>query len=633
MDRWLLGVTYAITVHDHEAAWFGWALNWLSYRPELSWYTPASSARIINGLVAHFINVDYTERPIEQLERIGILIQYLIVIVAAVWFSWTAKILQIKPISQLFIVIASCCIPTILIFAGHRGFYFEIGLLGVPLGLTLVAVLGGNGKAFRISGIACGFFVANYYPSIVTLLSFLFILGWARFRTVGWPGRELSTLSLKRSEWHLVLLVGICFVAWGAGAIGLDFPAEIAFEWMTIAIFLASGLMILFIYFMLIYIRWINGLLTFSIWFFITFISANLILLPWYPFGFFLARERSVAIEESLTRLLSSFVDHPWFYLLWLNLISLLIVFLYVKIRNSPDIKKRNQVCDIAAFSLLGILGIMLMGGAGLTSNSISGMAERSMIGVVPALSAGWFIIFRTIDGKWRPMYWGVLAALSMVVVHDFYRDYSAKILEVREDGRAVDKAIDMFLSANSDGRLVCVADEFGSRYCAAAYYFNRWRTADSAKRLPTRHLFGGRLVSLNAKMPDKLGYWDDSAKTVEHLLFPGPDYAYYVLANPDLKKAWQGSSEGLEEWGEWYWNSHGRSETRAVSPFHPNGPLLVITQGGFFRDQLIDLLLDRGMDFVPFYKSDELSRMDNSVRKAVPGDSFIMTIGDNVDL
>ena len=88
IERSVIGVNYAHTVHDVGTGWFGWMLNWLTGEPRLVWYSPAASARFINGLVGYFIDVDLTAEPLEKWLRIGTYLQGGIVVGCAIWFSW-----------------------------------------------------------------------------------------------------------------------------------------------------------------------------------------------------------------------------------------------------------------------------------------------------------------------------------------------------------------------------------------------------------------------------------------------------------------------------------------------------------------------------------------------------------------
>ena len=651
VDRWLIGATYAHTMHDHESAWFSWALNWLSHRPELVWYTPATSGRIINGLIAHFIDLGFlSEGPLVQLERAGIISQGLIVFISAIWFSWATKILEIPILSRLAIAIVLFCIPTILIFAGHRGFYFELSLLGVPLGLTLAAALGGNNKAFKVSGIGCGFFLANYYPSAIILLSFIVTLSWTKYQTSGWPRRKILTTTPTKSEWRLIFLISLCFMAWTGGAISLNQPNSLALSWILGTVLLASCLSVIFSYLTLILSRWIKDLFIFFVWFFITFIAANFVLLPWYPFGLFMAEEQSIAIISSLSRIISGASDYPWFYLAGLNIAILFLVLLFLTVTHLRKHFERHLPRNIIVFSLLTTMGVMLIAGATVTSNSIPGMAERGMVAAIPTLSVGWFVIFKVMSNQGRYICMGLLVIVCTLIVADYYKIYSTQIVNKKTEGIVLDDVIDLFLRNYPNGRLVCVAHEYSSKYCAAAYSYNRYRTTGSTDLLPTRHLFNGRVVSLNAKMPDQAGNWDDSMETVEQLLLPASsdtnsglanqsNFANYVLANPDLKKAWERSGKDIDTWGERHWTKFSFRRTRVITPGPFDGPLLVITEGGFFQDQLVGLLARMGMNFVPFWKwwmqyreptiPPEVPVYSFPIPPGVPSNSFLMGMGD----
>ena len=75
------------------------------------------------------------------------------------------------------------------------------------------------------------------------------------------------------------------------------------------------------------------------------------------------------------------------------------------------------------------------------------------------------------------------------------------------------------FFEDHPDGRVICVGDEFSSRFCTTAYAYNRYRTDASADALPMKRLFNGQVISLNGR-PDEVGNWVDSDKLINDLVF-----------------------------------------------------------------------------------------------------------------
>jgi hypothetical protein len=61
-----------------------------------------------------------------------------------------------------------------------------------------------------------------------------------------------------------------------------------------------------------------------------------------------------------------------------------------------------------------------------------------------------------------------------------------------------VDAVIDSFLQTHPNGLVVCARDESYSKYCTAAFAFNRYRSPDSRAHLTTKTLYGGKVIWLS---------------------------------------------------------------------------------------------------------------------------------------
>ena len=176
VDRSVIGANYVYTVHDVATGWFGWMLNWLTGEPRLVWYSPAQTSRLINGLVGYFVDVDMTNAPVDKWFQIGTILQGCAVVCCAIWFSWISRILRIDLFDRTFLCVLFFCYPTLLVYIGQWGIYFEYWLLGLPLGLTLYAALNGELRAVRAGGIGCGFLAANIYSSLAVVAAFIFVV-------------------------------------------------------------------------------------------------------------------------------------------------------------------------------------------------------------------------------------------------------------------------------------------------------------------------------------------------------------------------------------------------------------------------------------------------------------------------
>ena len=92
-------------------------------------------------------------------------------------------------------------------------------------------------------------------------------------------------------------------------------------------------------------------------------------------------------------------------------------------------------------------------------------------------------------------MFQMVLVMLLLGVMIDFYTKYSSEIKNNRTEGMLLDQELTKFLSENNTGRIICVGEEFSSKYCATAFSYNRYRTRESIRNNDTTDLFNKRVV------------------------------------------------------------------------------------------------------------------------------------------
>ena len=202
-------------------------------------------------------------------------------------------------------------------------------------------------------------------------------------------------------------------------------------------------------------------------------------------------------------------------------------------------------------------------------------MSERVFVTIIPALAVSWVIVFRILHG-WLGKLWKLFfVGLCFFTLGHYYHNYSSQVRENRTEGIVLDKVIDRFFNKHKDGRLVCVSEEFYSKYCATGYAYNRYRSDRSIRSLPTLELFDRRVIVINSR-PDRSGNW----------------------AYPD----------GLV----------------ASLLFKQSGPLLVVANGGAYRDHLLDMFRKRDIDVAPAWRWLEIDGIGNALDvDGVPGGSF----------
>jgi hypothetical protein len=555
IDRMVIGSSYAHTIHDVETGWFGEMLNWRTGDPRLVWYVPAASPRILTGITSLFIDVDMTAKPIIDFIRIGIVIQGVFVVICAIWYSWITNKLRMDWLARGALVVLFFSFPVLLMYAGHRGYYFELWIMGLPLGLSLYAFLKGIPEGETFAGAGCGFLTANYYPSVLVVLMFVFVVVGLRIVNKGGSIVDKSILPRTRLEYYLSIWLGLCAGAWMIGAYYSEILDNNPGTRMLIILVIGALSWFICLYGSCIFTRWEPTMKRYFLWLIGGFVVSSLVLLPWYWHGYFHLSSQSIGMWESIVRMWSLTITNPWYLLVWFFL-ACLIATLFNQIRliwkgkMFPDYQIGSVI-----FSGIGTVGVILFAGATATESFIPGGPERGLTAMAPMFAVGTVVISESIKGRWKFLFVVPMVAISAYAVFDYYGAYTASIEKQKFAGGIVDEAIETFFSDQPRGSVVCVAEEFGSKYCAAAYAYNRYRTSRSNDKLPSRTLFNGRVLSLNSSMPDRLGNWDDSNRAIKALLFP------------------------------------------------VNNPLLIVMEGGWFRDNLIEQFSLQALDITPFWR------------------------------
>jgi hypothetical protein len=435
IDRVVIGVDYSYSAHDLEIGWFSWMLNWSTGEPRLVWYTPAVVPRMLNGFASLLIDVDFAAGSIKKFIWIGIILQGIFVLICAVWFSWTTRVLRVGWLEQLFLVFIFFSFPTLLQYVGHRGFYLEFWLLGLPLGLTLYATLKGKYEAESLAGVGCGFLVANYYPSIAVLLSFTIVFFSQRIfdrnrKVSNSIGSIVKIAPVSRAEYYIAIGLGLCAIAWALGrwfAGSNDNP-----ESNDIFLLVLGGLIgwSLCYYVILVLIRWDSQIRQFVLWFVVSFILSSSIFLPWYWDGLFQVSDQAIGVWQSFNLLWSRSAAHPWYAVIWYfiaTLSGILIFSLWSKMKRRTV---ATQIYRPIGFAVLGAL--IVMATAGATEGTIPGSAERGLIAVAPMFVVGLMVILETMKRYWRIVFLMPMLVTSVYVVFDFYIEYNVVIQEQR---------------------------------------------------------------------------------------------------------------------------------------------------------------------------------------------------------
>ena len=472
IDRYVVGMELPYLIEDHETGWFSNGLNWLTLEPVLWTHHPSPFFTQISGLVVSFLDIDGTDKPIKPFANIITALQGAVAIIAGIWFSWASDLIGLNRWHRALLILLIFTFPTLVFLSGHWTHSYVIGLFGLPLGITLFAVLQENINALKVGGIGFGFMAANFYPSALILALFVLTMSLQRHRVfvLVFPQRKWLFSMYAKST---IALLGVCTAAFTLGIYFFGVPifgGEEKLFTLTgagesiifgLALWLTSSFLILLL------ARADASIERFLLWTVSGFIAGNFILLPWYFHGVIFADEKRKAIGliETVDRLTSKLLDYPWLLVIWLSVLAIcLVLFLSLFGKRRASLRSTGVVHG-AVFALLSIIAIALLSAGAMKLPFggwlLPGMAEKIFVSVIPALTIGWVIVFRSLRGASLWVFQITLVFLSLFSLAHFYQAYSSQVTENKYDGLLLDGAIEAFFQQHPDGRLVCVKNTY----------------------------------------------------------------------------------------------------------------------------------------------------------------------------
>jgi hypothetical protein len=493
IDGYVLRTDYPYLPHDNDTSWFGVGLSWRAWSPRFILHHPSLSVNQIAGVLVSFIDISQTGQSIRDFELLGIAIQGAVVLIAGGWFAWAGEELKLDNVSRAFLVFLTFTFPTLLLYAGHWGNYFELAVLGLPLGVTIfLAIICDHPRALAVSGAGLGAMVANYYPAAALLGTIALALAISALWKNGMPKLRGGWRLGPAFDRIVFALLGVCTIIAAPVATAKFFQGPIfsrlcigllvgAFAWVISAV--------VYRYATLIDPRF-RPLLGWAV---IGFVLGAGVLLPGYPLGLLQASSQSGDIADSVTKLVFLTPTFPWLLEVWVALVCLIVSagWLFVK-RRSFQSNGAPQF-TILAFSAISIIVIGVAAAGLLSPQGIPGLRERLFVAAVPALTAAWLVIFSILGRRFSVILRACLVVLSAFVVWNFYTRYEAALSARKQTGAKLDAVVSRFFHDKPDGLLICARDDYPIRYCAAAYAYNAYR--GGRRRLPTRYLFGGKVL------------------------------------------------------------------------------------------------------------------------------------------
>jgi uncharacterized protein YjbI with pentapeptide repeats len=672
IDRYIIQGGFPYLGLDFEDGWFGIGLNWLTFEPKL--WSPRNSPLFnqIAGLVVLFLDVDGTDKAIEQFTQITTVLQGTIVFFAGIWFSWASDLISLRRSHRAFLIILVFTCPTLVFLSGHWTYSYVIGVLGLPLGITLIGVLQGEKRAFLIGGIGTGLLAANSYPS--ALISFLFLLTLL-LQKRGTFVSALVQWKVTYSKYQnvTIILLGVCAGAFTFGAYFSGFPIPDIFinlegEEGLFSNFRASQSVIFGLVFwlavsvlVLLLARTDACLERFLFWMVSGFIVGNSVLLPWYFHGWREAEQLMLTAAEAIGVLVVAPLDHPWLLVVWFSTLSTGLVLCVLLFGKKQRQFRSSVLLYGAVFALIGTISILFLSAGAIkpvfSEKQLPGFAERVFMSAIPVLTIGWVFLCRSLHGAWLRTCQITLVLLSLLSLGHFYQASFERVAKNKQDGIGLDQAIGGFFEKHPYGRLVCVNGSFYSRYCGTMEAYNRYRDftrlkwfgTTSVKGIsPTWRLFDGRVIGLKvAPIEETAGEYN--ASIVEERLTscnnstrrtPDESFCYgdYVRRYPELLAAFIASDsktssnrevpvsdQSIEQWGRTHYHSFGQIEDRKL-PTPLEDSLLVVTFGGAYRDNLIRFFVENQMTVIPLWRWWELDRKERGesyIRKTFANTGF----------
>lgn len=493
----LVGNQFYLFPADNDLSNFSYGLNWLSLDPRVNSGQPGPLINIVSGLLILATNLDQTDRSIIEFIRIGIGLQFLTVSISALWFSWAGRQLALPYWIRLTLIAILFTTPPLMTFVGHWSYVFTTAVLGAPLGLSILLALKHSKRGLIISSCGCGVLAANYYPILAVACAFLLALGYRTYAARSWPDFSLPSLTqILKNRWLIASTGLITIVSHTINrtiyASTQNWPPTKSFLWVTYEVLPYGVLFLVLSVIIITFAKWDVCFKLFSKWFLTLFILSNAVLLPWYLPGLVGISGRAESLSTTIPKFVLLTPDYPWLIHIWLVSVMLPIV---TTRRNGVDSIGTPLTLGVLVFCYAAFLPIALLGSTLLSNTAIQGIGDRIFIASTSVIVLGYAVILLNAQKKTRYIFLSLLICLTIGSFVSWYDDYRSLISANKTKNIAIDTRIDHFLKKNPTGTVVCVRNEYYSKYCSTAYAYNRYRTSQSLVQSPHRNLFNERVI------------------------------------------------------------------------------------------------------------------------------------------
>jgi hypothetical protein len=470
--------------YDVTLSFFSIGINFINGFDLTSFHQPATLFRELSGAIVRYaldIDLAHPDKAVENFALIGIYIHIAFVLFIA---FWSAKILQsISDLKTTFLIsFCIACCPGTVAFSTEFGAYYILALLMIPISLTISEfVFYERFRPWRLFSayLILGLVISNYYLFLVTcsclvLAAFLKVV--FNFKKVSISEPKVCRSPAWRyislgvvSAWFVLFNFYLVFVP---ALIGIWFYREhIKKAWKE------RGN------------RFLN-----SIGLFLDFILTPALLGMILGANKYSSQYFSTLIEVKRTYpagpiIFSNFLSKLFFLGYWHLLLAVVILFFtYILLKNFG----RGSVDGLQIISTVALITVVVssFGIASYYSDAVLdsrfGADSRFILWSVPVVV---FAILAAVILRKRAIL-AIIFSVSLASMGQFIFAHWGRAQDVDTFASRVDAHIDKFLNDRDDRVVVCFNDFFPSRYCTAAFAFNKYRGSDSKNAYNARWLY-----------------------------------------------------------------------------------------------------------------------------------------------
>jgi hypothetical protein len=508
-DSFIMERSIILANNDSVLAMIGQGLNVLTGEAIPYSHHPAYLIQELSAVLLAMSGTTPDAATVDTFFRLGILTHVLVVFVAAWWAAVLSLRQGMGPGSILVVAVVTASMPTMILFSAHFSIYFLLAVFFPPMAIALRAVFTRpDNDAFTVFtaffgvGLAISILLLSAViaaPVVAALITCLF-----RDSAEALGDRFAQPIDPRARSRKLKVFLGLWSVTVFVTTIGLlditrDFSPRflLSFEWQATKIILLAIVVAVIVTggtFFLIRRHDTIRILSTQVGLPVlagVLLGTNVFAVYFPTVLYQVATQASRGFQPDL---LVAFLGYHW----WHGAILFCIGAALVSLAGRLVRRTRPTTDDLFLWIFAGLgtlLSVLLAAGpaADYASQVQFGLASRFAIAIIAMVVVTVLWIADSQRIIVRNLVYVSLLSLSALSFLEYVGTIGPDVERRREIVADLDAVTTQFLASNPNGVVLCPRNEVSS-VCMAGYAFNRARTRESLKKLPSEWLFDGRV-------------------------------------------------------------------------------------------------------------------------------------------